>query len=137
VRRPEEVFVFVRRGDDFLVLRRAPARGGYWHGVAGALEDGESYAAAARRELLEETGLVAEPTEVSGVYAYPVDEDPGWRTRYPAETREILVRTFLIDVPPEWEPELDHEHDDYRWLPRDEAAELFYWPEPRQVLRSL
>ena len=42
VRRPEEAFVFVRRGGEFLVLHRSPRQGAYWHGVAGALEAGET-----------------------------------------------------------------------------------------------
>ena len=76
VRRPEEVFVFVRRGDRYLVLHRAPRGGSYWHGVAGALEPGEDYPEAARRELEEETGLVADPVPVGRPYAYPIEEEP-------------------------------------------------------------
>ena len=59
VRLPFEVFVIVRRGDSYLVLHRTPRGGAYWHGVAAALEEGESFAQAARRELEEETGLSA------------------------------------------------------------------------------
>jgi lipoyl(octanoyl) transferase len=137
MRRPEEVFVFVRRGGEFLVLHRSERNGAYWHGVAGALEEGEDYGQAAARELEEETGLVAEPLEVGGAYSYAASEDPGWRKRYPPGTREILVRSFLVEVPAGWEPELDWEHDDYRWCGADEAERLLYWPEPRQVLRTL
>ena len=51
MRRPQELFVFVRRGDQYLVLHRAPPGGSYWHGLAGALEPGENYSEAARGEL--------------------------------------------------------------------------------------
>ena len=50
---------------------------------------------------------------------------------------EITVHPFLIEVPPGWDPELNEEHDEYRWLPRDEAVELLYWPEPKELLRGL
>jgi dATP pyrophosphohydrolase len=136
-RRPEEVFVFVRRGEQFLVLHRSERNGSYWHGVAGALEDGEDYGHAAARELEEETGLVARPLEVGGDYSYRVGEDPEWRTRYPPGTEEIRVRSYLVDVPGDWEPRLDWEHDEYRWCTAEEAEALLYWPEPRQVLRTL
>jgi 8-oxo-dGTP pyrophosphatase MutT (NUDIX family) len=49
----------------------------------------------------------------------------------------VHVEAFLVDVEPGWEPELNDEHDDYRWLRREEAAELFFWPEPAALLRSL
>jgi 8-oxo-dGTP pyrophosphatase MutT (NUDIX family) len=50
VTRTEEVFVFVRRGEEFLVLHRTPDNDAYWHGVAGGVEPGESFAEAAARE---------------------------------------------------------------------------------------
>lgn len=137
MRRPEEAFVFARRGDEYLVLRRSPAGGAYWHGVAGALEAGEGYAEAAARELREETGLVAEPVEISHPYSYSLDEQPEYRGLVPPGTEAIVVRTFVADAPPGWEPRLDHEHDDYRWCTAGEALELLWWPEPRDALRSL
>ncbi len=137
MRRPEEVFVFVRRGDEFLVLRRSPRKGAYWHGVAGALEAGETYAEAAARELREETGLAAKPVEVAEPYAYLLDDEPEFRELVPPGTEEIVVRTFLVQSAPGWEPQLDHEHDEHRWCSVAEALELLHWPEPREVLRSL
>ncbi len=38
-----------------------PGRPPFWCTPGGALEPGESYAAAARRELIEETGIAADP----------------------------------------------------------------------------
>jgi dATP pyrophosphohydrolase len=137
VRRPEEVFVFVRRGDEYLVLHRAPGGGSYWHGVAGALEPGEGYSEAARRELEEETGLVAQPVPIGKPYAYPIDEEPRYRLLVPPGTTEIVVGTFLVGAPEGWEPRLDHEHDGYRWCSREDALALLFWPEPREILASL
>jgi 8-oxo-dGTP pyrophosphatase MutT (NUDIX family) len=137
VRRPEEVFVFVRRGDEYLVLHRAPGGGSYWHGVAGALEPGEDFSEAARRELEEETSLVAEPVAIGEPYAYAIDEEPRYRLLVPPGTTEIVVGTFLVEAPARWEPRLDHEHDGYRWCSRDDALSLLYWPEPREILASL
>jgi dATP pyrophosphohydrolase len=126
-RLPKEVFVVVRRGEEYLVVHRTPRGGAYWHGIAGGLEEGETYAQAAARELYEETGLDARPTEVAEPFEYPSD----------ADGTPITVGCYLVDVPKGWEPALNDEHDDYRWCSRDDAVELLYWPEPKALLRSL
>jgi len=126
-----EVLIHVRRGGEFLVAHRAEGHGGYWHPIAGAVEPGEAWQAAALRELREETGLVADGLEPLGEFAYVRE---AWE---PAPGLRVRVRAFLVDVPPGWQPQLDREHDEYRWLPREEAAALLYWPEPAALLRSL
>ena len=56
-RRPVEVAIAVRRPvGEYLVLLRSPEKLGYWHLVSVGVEWGEEPAAAAARELLEETG---------------------------------------------------------------------------------
>jgi 8-oxo-dGTP pyrophosphatase MutT (NUDIX family) len=126
-----EVLIHVRRGDEFLVAHRSPEGGGYWHTIAGGVERGETFDAAARRELREETGFAADELQPIGEFAYTRESwesEPGLR---------VHVECFLVEVEPGWEPELDDEHDEYRWLPREEAAELLFWPEPAAVLRGL
>jgi 8-oxo-dGTP pyrophosphatase MutT (NUDIX family) len=133
-RLPYEVFVFVRRGDEYLVLHRSEQQGAYWHGVAGGLEHGESYADAAVRELREETGLEAPIVDLSRHVVYRLEE---WEPRYKPVSGEIHVRFFLAEAPAGWEPSLDWEHDEYRWCSADEAIGLLFWPEPREVLEEL
>jgi dATP pyrophosphohydrolase len=126
-----EVLIHVRRGDEFLVAHRSPDSGAYGHTIAGGVEPGEEFRVAAIRELREETGLVATELQPLGEFAYireSWEDEPGLR---------VHVEAFLIDVEPGWEPELNEEHDDYRWLRREEAAELLFWPEPAALLRSL
>ena len=60
-RLPYQILVYICRRPtphttEYLLLRRTTARGGFWQGVTGGLEAGESLAQAARREVWEETG---------------------------------------------------------------------------------
>jgi dATP pyrophosphohydrolase len=139
-RRPEEVAVVVRRpgvdGAEFLVVLRSPEKLGYWHLVAGGVEWGEEPAAAAARELAEETGLVAVPAPLGDALDYDLAGDPeSVRERFPPGTGRIVVWPHVADAPAGWEPVLDAEHVDHRWLPAQEAVALLRYPEPREAVR--
>jgi 8-oxo-dGTP diphosphatase len=137
-----EVAVFVTRkgGAEVLILHRSPVQGGYWHVVAGGVEPGETATEAAARELLEETGLVAEP--VAGVevveYVYALTEEPAERRdRYDPAVAHVNVTCFHVAAPDDWEPKLDWEHDDHRWCEPREAFATLRWPATAHALREL
>lgn len=115
------MIIFVRRGDDVLVVHRSPEHGAYWHSIAGGVEEGETDAQAAVRELREETGLDATVEPLDRPFAY----------------EGIHVEAFVADAPDGWEPQLDWEHDEYRWCTREQAVDLLYWPEPQTIVAAL
>jgi 8-oxo-dGTP pyrophosphatase MutT (NUDIX family) len=119
--RTQEVIVFVRRGDEVLAVHRSPDNGAFWHTVSGGVEADETYAEAAARELLEETGLDTSVEPLDRTFAY----------------EGIRVESFVAHAPAGWEPTLDWEHDEYRWVTPAAAAELLYWPEPREIVATL
>jgi lipoyl(octanoyl) transferase len=119
----DQVLIAVHRPDDdgprFLVLHRAPWKRGYWHLAGGGVEAGETDAAAAVRELDEETGLRAELVDLGDDLAYD----------------GITVHAFAAETPVGWEPTLNDEHDDHRWCSFPEAVELLAYEEPREAIR--
>lgn len=141
MRRPEEVLVVVYRRvsePELLVLERSPERQGYWHVVAGALDEGEDAAAAARRELREETGLEATPVDLGLAYRYSLEEEPPEvRERFERGVTDIAVAAFAAEAPADWEPRLDEEHVGYRWCRLEEALELLRYPEPRNAVEHV
>lgn len=120
--RRHEVAIVVSRGEEFLVLLRAPDRGGYWHLPAGGVESGESESDAAARELAEETGLSVTVEDLALDLGY---DGPGGR---------VQVGMFAAEAAPGWEPVLEEEHVDYRWCTEADALALLEYPEPRIAL---
>jgi len=130
--------VVVRRGEEVLVLHRSPEGDAYWHVVAGAVEEGESWAEAAARELVEEIGLRVPVVDLEREYVYPLaQESDRSRARFAPGIDEVIVRCFTVEAPAGWEPTLNEEHDDYCWCAPSAAAELLYWPEPGELVLEL
>ena len=141
LRRPHEVAVVVHRpglaGHEFLVVLRSPEKLGYWHLVAGGVEWDEEPAVAAVRELREETGLVAPVVPLPLSLSYDLADEPAeLRERFPPGTERIELGLFRVEAPHGWEPDLDDEHVEHRWLPEDAAVDLLRWPEPREAVRA-
>lgn len=112
-----------RRGDQLLVCQRPPHKrhGGLWEFPGGKCEPGESDADAARRELLEELGVLL--TEV-GSPALSVHDDGS----------EFLI----VFVPVEFEGEpVCIEHSDLAWASPPDLLALPLAPSDLRFVRSL
>jgi 8-oxo-dGTP pyrophosphatase MutT (NUDIX family) len=141
VNAPAEVDVFVTQGesDDVLLIHRSPEDGAYWHVVAGVVEACESVADAAARELLEEVGLSAEPRDSVEVVAW-ADADTLEPVADPSTVGQMIgvsVSCYRVAAPSGWTPQLNSEHDDYRWCAADDAAAMLRWPQTAAALRLL
>jgi lipoyl(octanoyl) transferase len=109
----QTVCVVATRGKEVLLLRRISGRGGFWQPVTGRVEPGEGSAAAAARELAEETGARGEVKSLDYVHAFPWGE-----TLPPTVTTETAYATRW----PGGEVQVDPaEHDAFAWLPAAEA----------------
>jgi 8-oxo-dGTP pyrophosphatase MutT (NUDIX family) len=144
VRLPYQVLVYVCRRPaphiiEYLLLKRSEARGGFWQGVTGAVEVGETHAQAAKREVKEETGYqqFTRFTPLDVRYSYPLDR-PRWGHLYAPEVEVIEEECFGAEIDlDQGEPVLDpSEHDQYRWVDVQQALALLAWPENQQALRQ-
>lgn len=102
----------VVNGDSILLIRRGTPPGeGLWSVPGGRVQRGESLADAARRELLEETGLEGE-----------VGEAVGW-TELIGRRRHYVVVDFWVTVAPDAVPTAGTDATDAAWVALDELEE--------------
>src|SRR5215211_844716 len=133
-RRPDLVDVWPFRVVDgsaeVLLLHRVPGRvlAGLWQGVSGLIESGESIVAAARREVLEETGFTGAVVEAQ----YHLD----YAAEFLWEPSDALITSayFAFRIAPVQDPVLSHEHDEFRWVSLEEALEISVWAGYREAL---
>ena len=150
---------------DVLLIERA-AHPGYWQSVTGSKDRlRESYAATARREVLEETGIrvAAAPERGKGAVVRPkpagVEEGgpvvppsalsdwhlvnhyeiyPQWRHRYAPGVTRNTERVFGLVVPEGTPVRLaPREHLRWQWLPWREAADACFSPSNAEAILQL
>ena len=137
---PVSVLVVVHTaGREALLLERA-ARPGFWQSVTGSLEHAdEPQAEAARRELLEETGIEAQLADLKRWdLAYSFEIFAQWRDRFVPGTTHNTEHVFSLELPARLPVRLaPAEHTASLWLPLQEAAvKCFSWSN-RDAIRIL
>lgn len=115
---------------EVLVLRRAAGgrNPGSWETVHGTIDVGEAPEVAARREVMEETGL-----EPQRLYNLSRVESFYWH----ATGEVILIPQFAAFVAPDLDVRLSVEHDRAEWLSADAARVRFAWPRERRALDDI
>ena len=100
-----------------LIRRRGEPYAGSWALPGGYMEIDETLEAAARRELLEETALVAGPMEELGAYD-AIDRDPRGRT--------ITIAYLGLGVENADDAVAGDDASDVRWFPLDELPAVAF-----------
>ena len=99
-----------------LIQRGNPPFVGAWALPGGFVDEGETVAEAAPRELGEETGLRVEPLEMLGVYDTPGRDPRGW----------TVSVVYLARIPARVEVKGGDDASDARWFVVDELPELAF-----------
>lgn len=103
-----------------LLLHRTDGEG--WAFPGGGIEKGETPEIAARREVREETGH---------------EHDGGLSPFMHSDTNHVDFTTYLAHAPEEFKPQLNHEHDESRWVGLDEAERMPLHPGVRRAIEKL
>ena len=135
---PQSVLVVVHtRALEVLLLERA-RQPGFWQSVTGSREpDDVDIAATARRELLEETGLInGTLCDWSIVNRYEIW--PQWRARYAPDVTHNTEHVFGFLVDHSTVATLDPaEHFAQLWLPWRQAQDKVFSPTNRAAIALL
>ncbi len=131
-----KIVVFVARSTaggrhEFLQLRRRgndEPLAGTWQTVRGSIEPGETAAAAALRELREETAVTPREFYRLGTVEtfYDLDSDAVWHS---APFFALLAADATVT--------LNDEHDALRWVDEDDVDHHFMWPSEKPLIREI
>lgn len=137
---PESVLVVIHTPQrDVLLLERAD-HPGFWQSVTGSRDSpDEPLPQTALREVMEETGIRAAPSQfrdwgVANVY----EIYPAWRARYAPGVTRNTEHVFGLCVPQGTAVILSpREHTACRWLPWLEAADQCFSPSNAEAVLML
>ena len=118
----------VWHGDRVLLVQRGrPPRQGQWSLPGGAQQLGESLAEAARREVLEETGVTVDLGDVIATID-SIERDADGRIRYHFTLIDFAAEAHSAELEP------GDDAADARWFELDQLEGLGLWSETLRII---
>ncbi|MGA7616391.1 MAG: lipoyl(octanoyl) transferase LipB [Thermoanaerobaculia bacterium] len=130
------VKVVVHDGNRILLLHRRPDSGDFWQPITGRIEAGEVAEAAARREIVEETGMGGEPESLDLRQSFLIE------AKYLKDASDLPIFAdeiaFAAWIDASRALRLDaSEHDRYGWFSTEEALAKIRWSDDREAIERL
>jgi dATP pyrophosphohydrolase len=127
------IVIYTAAGEFLMMERRRPP--GFWQSVTGSLEWGETADAAARRELVEETGITqGRLCNLQWTQVYEIL--PSFGKKYAPGVTRNLEHAFALKLP-ERVPVTLSEHVRFRWLSAADAIATVSSSSNRAVIQQL
>ncbi len=139
MRQPHQILAFPYKKDDkgnylYGIFKRSDKE--QWQGVAGGVEEGETYLEACKREVKEETGLDnVKIVELESISTMPVVNVTGKFT-WGDDVFLVYEHCYGVEISDQ-EIKLSHEHKTMEWLPYEEAFDKLTWDSNKNALWEL
>lgn len=90
----------------------------FWQPITGGVENNEEHVDSCIREVYEETGIIANFTDLCT-----------WSEPIKVELDELIIlkRMYILYVDTDQIQLSNKEHDNYKWIDSDQVASYLYW----------
>ena len=117
MRRSIEAWIYHPEEREILLLKVEAEKVSFWQPITGGIESGESPEESCLREIKEETGLVLDCSNLTGLGNFTVKID---------ENLSIHKNLFLV-LTEQKEIQISYEHVGAQWIALDKVSSQLYW----------
>ena len=118
MRQSIEAWIYHPEDGEILLLKVEDEKVSFWQPITGGIESGESPEEACLREIKEETGLLLDCSNLTGLGNFTVKID---------ENLTIHKNLFLV-LTEQKEIRISDEHVGAQWVALDKVSSQLYWP---------
>ena len=118
IRQSIEAWIYHPEEREILLLKVEDEKVSFWQPITGGIESGESPEEACLREIKEETGLLLDCSNLTGLGNFTVKID---------EDLSIHKNLFLV-LTEQKEIQISDEHVGAQWIALDKVSSQLYWP---------